>query len=72
MLSRDGEEGGEMTKSKLQECRKLALDFNKLALDVIMDLGDKGYIITGTKRTGKLRRLSMDLTRALAELRAGK
>ncbi len=38
----------------------------------LADMGDRDYILSGTKSSGQLRRRSMDLTRKLAELRAGK
>jgi hypothetical protein len=38
----------------------------------LADMGDREQLITGTKASGQLRRRSMDLTRKLAELRAGK
>jgi hypothetical protein len=35
----------------------------------IVSLGTKQYIVVGTKSTGALKRCSLDLTRALAEMR---
>jgi len=38
----------------------------------LADIGERDSLITGTKASGQLRRRSMDLTRKLAELRAGR
>lgn len=38
----------------------------------LADIGEHEYMTVGTKASGQLRRRSMDLTRKLAELRAGK
>jgi hypothetical protein len=59
--------------------RKTMLDIltliAKLTGDIkatLADMGERDRLICGTKASGQLRRRSMDLTRKLAELRAGK
>jgi len=63
---------GEMTKKTILELITLMANFKTSASATIADMGDYDYLISGTKNSGKLRRLSMDITRKLAELRAGK
>jgi hypothetical protein len=56
-----------MKKHKVEHARRLAREFNALALDVVQESNDNW--LWGSKKTGALRRKSMDLTRALAEMR---
>ena len=61
-----------MTRKTMLEVQSLVI---KIRLDItaaLIDMGERDRMITGTKATGQLRRRSMDLTRKLAELRAGK
>ena len=64
--------GDTMTKKTINELTVLMARFSVIGLKVTEDMGDGGYLISGTKNSGQLRRLSMDITRKLAELRAGK
>jgi len=63
---------GEMTKKTILDLITLMASFKTTASATIADMGDYDKILSGTKNSGKLRRLSLDITRKLAELRAGK
>jgi hypothetical protein len=59
-----------MNPAKVDEVAKVAGRFMLLALAAVKRLETDGLTqLTGCKETGALRRASMDLTRALAELR---
>jgi hypothetical protein len=60
-----------MNKAKIEACEKLCREFLERAKEVKSNphlLGEYG-LIWGGKETGALRRTSMELTRALADLR---
>ncbi len=60
-----------MTKDNLRRVIALGHELNIRAMDVERELvqADRNYPICGTAKTGSLRRTSMEMTRALAELR---
>lgn len=58
-----------MTRENLQRCIALAQDFVLKARDRIVEIDNNEYYSVGTKRSGAVRRASLDLTRALADLR---
>ena len=61
-----------MNKAKIEACEKLCREFLERAKAVKADEQTMRYIHVGcfgTRETGALRRTSMELTRALAELR---
>lgn len=64
-----------MNAQSVQDAMEAATTFLKKAENVLDEVerrkGDKGYssVFYGSKETGALRRASMDLTRALADLR---
>jgi len=57
-----------MTTTKINAAIKEAQEFIKRA-KVAVDEASDNYSMWGSKATGALRRKSMDLTRALAEMR---
>ncbi|MGH7774651.1 MAG: hypothetical protein ACREQA_20700 [Candidatus Binatia bacterium] len=57
-----------MNKEELGHTIYLAHKFAQEA-EKLLDSNDEYWEIRGNKQTGKVRRLSMDLTRQLAELR---
>lgn len=61
-----------MTKSTLQEAHSLARRFQQEAEALFASSHSAHGYIHGSKLSGQVRRTSMDLTRKLAELRAGK
>ena len=69
-----GEGGIEMTQRTIVDARQLALAFADQCNHVLKELivRNSTTVISGTKASGYLRRLSMELTRKLAELRMGK
>lgn len=59
-----------MTRTQLVECQALAREFADLAEELERKtVGEKVWFIHGSKLSGQVRRKSMDLTRALADLR---
>jgi hypothetical protein len=61
---------GEMNRAKIEAVRREAMSVIHKADDVLAkDLVDKYVFITGCKETSALKRASLDLTRALAEMR---
>ena len=60
-----------MNRKNIDECAILAHRFNRVCNELLKEM-DGDVIIAGTKKSGAVRRLSMELTRKLAELRAGK
>ena len=58
-----------MTQTKVNEAIKEAQEFIKRAKVAVDEASDNRYGMWGSKATGALRRKSMDLTRALAEMR---
>lgn len=54
-----------MTEERIKEALRLARMFEKQVKVVLADRGGYG----GTRAAGTLRRLSLDLTRALADMR---
>ena len=61
-----------MTRKTIIDLIMLMARFSVIGQKVIDDMGEHDRMISGTKNSGQLRRLSMDITRKLAELRAGK
>ena len=60
-----------MNKSKIEACEKLCREFLERATAVrtkAQPIGKDGWYL-GSQETGALRRTSMELTRALADLR---
>mgnify|MGYP000166699554 CR=1 FL=1 len=55
-----------MTRENLQHCIELAQNFIEKAEARIIEIDDIEYYSIGTKRSGAVRRASLDLTRALA------
>jgi hypothetical protein len=53
---------------EIRKAKQLALDFAARAEAVIKEQNGE-YFCGGTKKTGAMRRISMELTRALADLR---
>ena len=64
-------EANDETKTMLAVLQLMA-DMTGDIRGVLVVIGERNSVITGNKTTGQLRRRSMDLTRKLAELRAGK
>lgn len=64
--------GGAMTRKTILDLLSLLAEFTNAANSTLNDMGKHDRILSGTKHSGQLRRLSMDITRKLAELRAGK
>ena len=60
-----------MTRATILKIKLLCFEFIRLSVDVVDEMGESKSIIAGTKKSGELRRLSMELSRKLAELRAG-
>lgn len=60
-----------MQVEQIRTAENLARKFAKDAGQLVADSKTEGgkYLLYGGKRSGALRRLSMDLTRALAEMR---
>ncbi len=58
-----------MTEEKVKICIKEAKEFIERAKVVLERAKEDKYIFFGCKETGALRRQSLELTRALAELR---
>ena len=61
-----------MTRVGIVEARNLAKRFTVVADECVAQLDAEKYTegyISGTRKSGHLRRLSMDLTRALAAMR---
>lgn len=65
-----------MTPEKIREARRLAREFAKLAdaalateRQIVPSVGKPFAVIDSSLTTGALRRRSMDLTRALADMR---
>lgn len=65
-----------MTPEKIREARRLAREFAKLAdaalateRQIVPSVGKPFALIDASQHTGALRRRSMDLTRALADMR---
>jgi hypothetical protein len=61
-----------MTQESVKKAQDAARIFNARARNVLASEEAKrwgGHIYTGAKQTGALRRASMELTRALAEMR---
>jgi hypothetical protein len=54
---------------KINRVLKLSREFGERQFAVKSETDEHGYFITGTAATGALRRTSMELTRALADLR---
>jgi len=64
-----------MKESSVNKAKLLAKNFMIRADQLIAERGVNGANLDwqrGTRRSGQLRRASMDLTRALADLRGGK
>lgn len=59
-----------MNRATLRAAITEAERFIRLAKDAAAELPDQGYQITGNRKSGAARRASMDLTRALADLRS--
>lgn len=53
----------------IRQAVKLAQAFEQQAKIVLASRYESGLIEVGTRQTGTLRRLSLDLTRALADMR---
>ena len=59
-----------MTLEKIRRVLRLAQEFGNRATLVLDDMdANDGHFFVGTKASGALRRTSMELTRALADLR---
>ncbi len=60
-----------MTKNDVEKAECLALEFARRATQLLLKLGpeDMDADLCGSKDTGALRRASMELTRALADMR---
>jgi hypothetical protein len=59
-----------MNEQNIKEAKRIAEVFVKQAKVVLADKSPYGEgIVSGTRHTGTLRRLSLDLTRALADMR---
>ncbi|MDR3436471.1 hypothetical protein [Telmatospirillum sp.] len=58
-----------MDKTSLTKAVQEAIRFLNAAQAVNEELGDHPNYVVGTRRSGALRRSSLDLTRALADLR---
>ncbi|CAB4145905.1 hypothetical protein UFOVP1204_44 [uncultured Caudovirales phage] len=58
-----------MDRRTIGKAIKEANRFLEIAAEVERQLKDREHFIVGTKNSGALRRASMDLTRALAEMR---
>jgi len=58
-----------MTRSSMLKVKRLAKDVISLINKVDEENNLKDYFVGGTKKTGALRRASMELTRALTEMR---
>ena len=59
-----------MNRATLNAAVTEAERFIRLAKDAAADLPDHGYQVNGSRKSAAARRASMDLTRALADLRA--
>ncbi len=64
-----GKDLGVMTEQKINVAINAAKLFIKSAEDLKKELGPGQFIVVGTKLSGACRRASMELTRALAEMR---
>ena len=58
-----------MKQSQILTAMEEAYRFIRTAEVAVKEIGRDEYIISGTKASGALRRSSLDLTRALAEMR---
>ena len=58
-----------MNREKIGKALEINLRFTEQLNLVLEELGNRFSYTVGTKESGKLRRLSMDLTRALADMR---
>lgn len=58
-----------MNKSNIRKVRDLCIEVRELCGDVTRELGEDHCYIIGTPKSAELRRRSMDLTRALADMR---
>lgn len=58
-----------MNKRTITKAIEEAKRFIYAAKDVQDELASSGHYIVGTKKSGTLRRASLDLTRALADMR---
>lgn len=61
-----------MTEEGIKKALKEANEFIRRAKSVLYDPNGVGYIFAGGAKTGALRRQSMELTRALANMRRSK
>lgn len=58
-----------MNRLEVEVAMQEAREFLSRAEQFITTLGDRPYNLTGSRESGALRRKSMDLTRALANMR---
>lgn len=58
-----------MNAEKIEKVSDLASEIVAKCILVLEEMKGHGYVVVGTKKTGELKRLSMDLTRALTEMR---
>jgi hypothetical protein len=58
-----------MNLGKISRVNRLIRQFQRRAEELADQAAEDGFTIVGTKATGALRRTSMELTRALADLR---